>query len=84
MLARINQAPVIEDYTTQRAEGGVIEESAGVGDIPKEGLDVVMNRLHANGALWAPRVHPEIAMNERYKIALSTTVSASPTVGGLV
>jgi len=25
---------------------------------------------------------PEIAMNERYNIPLSTTVSASPTVGG--
>jgi len=33
-------------------------------DAEEEGLDVVMNRLHANGALWAPRVHPEIAMNE--------------------
>ena len=45
MLARINQAPVIEDYTTQRAEGGVIEESVGAGDIPKEVLDVVSNAV---------------------------------------
>ena len=41
MLARINQAPVIEDYTTARAAGGVIEESVSAGDIPKEVLDVV-------------------------------------------
>jgi|TARA_R110000823_G_scaffold12462_5_gene41841 hypothetical protein len=41
MLGRINQAPVIEDYTTARAAGGVIEESVSAGDIPKEVLDVV-------------------------------------------
>jgi len=45
MLDRINRAPVIEDYTTQRAEGGVIEESVGAGDIPKEVLDVVSNAV---------------------------------------
>ena len=31
----------------------------------EESLDVVMNRLHRNGALWAPRVaesNPEIIM----------------------
>ena len=33
----------------------------------EESLAVVMNRLHSNGALWAPRLcesNPEIAMNE--------------------
>jgi hypothetical protein len=33
----------------------------------EESLDVVMNRLHSNGALWAPRLcvsNPEIVMNE--------------------
>ena len=33
----------------------------------EESLDVVMNRLHSSGALWAPRVaesNPEIVMNE--------------------
>ena len=32
-----------------------------------ESLAVVMNRLHSNGALWAPRLcesNPEIVMNE--------------------
>jgi hypothetical protein len=31
----------------------------------EESLDVVMNRLHRNGALWAPRLcesNPEIVM----------------------
>jgi hypothetical protein len=31
----------------------------------EESLDVVMNRLHSNGALWAPRLcesNPEIIM----------------------
>ena len=46
MLGRINQAPVIEDYTTQSvAEGGVIEEGIDVGDIPKEVIDVVSNAV---------------------------------------
>ena len=42
MLGRINQAPVIEDYTTQSvAEGGVIEESAGEDVIPNQILEAV-------------------------------------------
>jgi len=31
-------------------------------DDDEESLAIVMNRLHRNGALWAPRVHPEIVM----------------------
>ena len=33
----------------------------------EESLNVVMNRLHSNGALWSPRLNesnPEIVMNE--------------------
>jgi hypothetical protein len=33
----------------------------------EESLNVVMNRLHSSGALWAPRLcesNPEIVMNE--------------------
>ena len=41
MLGRINQAPVIEDYTAQMAEGGVIEESAGEDVIPNQILEEV-------------------------------------------
>ena len=36
-------------------------------EVEEESLAVVMNRLHSNGALWAPRLcesNPEIAMNE--------------------
>ena len=35
----------------------------------EESLAVVMNRLHKNGALWAPRLcesNPEIVMNESF------------------
>ena len=43
----------------------VKEQMMRLQEAENESLDVVMNRLHRNGALWSPRLNesnPEIAM----------------------
>ena len=72
MLDRINQAPVIEDYTTQRAEGGVIEESAGEDVIPNEIIDVVskavMNGDEETIMAFKDAVVPDIFSPQEFEV----------------